>query len=250
MNLSWTSAVRLAQQISYEFEGGYYDVDIVLCPPFTTIKGVSNVLAFDHSDISVGAQNCAEIDPELEDTAADTGEVSAAMLDDLDCKFCIIGHSERRALALETDKQINRKAKVLLARKLNPIICCGESAEIHEAGKSKDFVLSQIKVALAGFEADDFKRISVAYEPIWAIGTGRTPIPEEANEVCSLIREYVRETYGADAAENLRVLYGGSMKPENAEHFLSESDIDGGLIGGAALDSKKFAAIIHTAEKI
>jgi triosephosphate isomerase len=249
MNLTWAAAVGLAQRISYDFESGYHDVDIVLCPPFTTIKGVANVLAFDRSDIKVGAQNCAETDPE--GVAASTGEVSAAMLADLDCAYCIGGHSARRALAGESDEQVNRKARLLLERGLSPIVCCGESAELHEAGpeESRGFVLAQLRASLAGLSGGDFERLAIAYEPIWAIGTGRTPLPEDAAATCDVIRTQVREDFGLDAAENVRILYGGSLKAENAEQFLGEPAIDGGLVGGASLDALSFASIIRAAER-
>ncbi|MGI6216008.1 MAG: triose-phosphate isomerase [Coriobacteriales bacterium] len=244
MNTTWGSAVRLSQTISDNCLGKYEDLDIVLCPPFTCIKGVSNVLDFDRSTINVGAQNVHETMPE--GNAACTGEISVEMLVDLGCSYCIVGHSERRAANGETDALVNQKAKLLLDHGLFPIICCGESAETNERGDTAEFVSGQVSAALDGISSDKVTSIVIAYEPIWAIGTGKVPIPEDVDVILSGIREVVANGFGSDAAQKIRVLYGGSMKPENAEMFLKMENIDGGLIGGASLDASKFVDIIET----
>ena len=248
MNTTWGSAVRLAQSI-VDNTGKFYDrTEIVMCPPFTCIKGVANVIAFDRSDAKVGAQNVHETLPE--GTAACTGEVSVEMLADLECAYCIIGHSERREANGETDELVNAKAKLLIEHRITPIICCGESEEINAQGDSAEFVTAQIRAAFDGMTAEQASKVVIAYEPIWAIGTGKVPTPENADAICGEIRATVAGLFGDEVAGNMRILYGGSMKPENAEMFLSMENIDGGLIGGASLDAKKFVDIIKTCDKI
>ncbi len=248
MNITWASGVNLAQRVCDNIYESYENVEVVMCPPFTCVKGISNVIAFDKSRAKVGAQNVHEVQPE--GNAACTGEISVAMLKDLECSYCIVGHSERRADNGETDQLVNAKAKLLLQKGIVPIVCCGESAETNERGESVKFVQRQVRAALAGLDPKQAAAVVVAYEPIWAIGTGRVPIPAEADKVCASIRQVVAEDFGSDAAESIRVLYGGSMKPENAEAFLSMPNIDGGLIGGAALDAMKFVDIVKTCSKV
>ena len=248
MNMTWAGAVKLAQAISDNTHGMYKNIDIVLCPPFTALKAVDNVIEFDGSQIKLGAQNVHETLPE--GAAACTGEVSVEMLRELQCTHCIIGHSERREANGETDGLVNAKAKLLLAHRMTPIICCGESAEVNEAGGSVEFVISQIRAALDGLTAEQVASLVIAYEPIWAIGTGNVPTPEGADAICGAIRALVAELFGDDAAQRIRILYGGSMKPENAEFFLAMPNIDGGLIGGASLEARKFVDIIKACEQI
>lgn len=248
MNMTWTSAVRLAQTVSDNIHKQYKDVEIVMCPPFTCIKGVANVISFDHSLAKVGAQNVHEVQPE--GTAACTGEISVEMLKELECSYCIIGHSERRAANGETDELVNAKAKLLLANGITPIICCGESDEVNASGKTAEFVAAQVDAALEGLDAGQAAAVVIAYEPIWAIGTGKVPTPENADAVCAGIRGVVAEKFGEEAASSVRILYGGSMKPENAEKFLEMPNIDGGLIGGASLDAMKFVDIIDICDKV
>lgn len=248
MNMTWAGAVKLAQAISDSTHGMYKNIDIVLCPPFTAIKGVGNVIEFDGSQLKLGAQNVHETLPE--GNAACTGEVSVEMLRELQCSYCIVGHSERREDNGETDELVNAKAKLLLAHRMTPIICCGESFETNEAGGSVEFVTAQIRKALDGMTAEQVASLVIGYEPIWAIGTGKVPTPEGADEICGAIRALVGELFGDDAAQSIRILYGGSMKPENAEFFLAMPNIDGGLIGGAALVAPKFVDIIKACEKL
>ncbi|MBQ6452926.1 MAG: triose-phosphate isomerase [Coriobacteriales bacterium] len=241
MNKNNSEAVNLAQQLCYKVEPEWgREVDVVLCPPAVDIKSVCNVIAFDKAPMSVGAQNV-----HWEESGAYTGEISVGMIKEAGCKYCIIGHSERREMFGETDEDVNRKAKALIAAGLTPIICCGETLETRDAGLTNSFVCNQIVKALAGIAASDVERVVIAYEPIWAIGTGRVPTPEAADEVCAAIRSTIAQLFGQRAADQIRILYGGSMKPENAKFFLPMPNIDGGLIGGASLKADSFAALVQ-----
>lgn len=214
--------------------------DIVLCVPFVDIPAA--VRAFKDSRVAVGAQNVY-----FEKSGAFTGEISADMLRDLGVKYVIVGHSERRALFCETDDIVNRKVRAALDAQLHPIICVGESLQQREMGVTMELVALQVKAALSGVSAEEVRRCVIAYEPIWAIGTGRTATPEQAGEVCGFIRGIVRGLYGARIARSITIQYGGSMSPGNAEQLLALEDIDGGLIGGASLKSQDFAVIIGAA---
>jgi triosephosphate isomerase len=211
-----------------------------VAPPFTAIKSVYDALS--SSSIQVGAQ-----DAFWEESGAYTGEVSPMMLKDAGCKWVIIGHSERRQSFGETDETVNRKIKAALAAGLKAIACVGETLEEREAGKAFDVLDRQVAGALAGLNKGDMDKIVIAYEPVWAIGTGRTASPEQADEAHAKIRAKVSELYGKKAALTLRVLYGGSMKPANALELLRCENVDGGLIGGASLKTSEFAAIIRAA---
>jgi len=217
-------------------------VDIVVCPPFTALKSVSTVIELDRLSIGLAAQNV-----HWEEEGAFTGEVSPRMLVDLRCNYCIVGHSERREMFGETDETVNRKVKALLAHDIVPIVCVGESLGTRDALKTDEFVRGQVRGALEGISAEDAARIVVAYEPIWAIGTGRTPTPEGANDVCRSIRATLGALFGQPAAIQVRILYGGSAKPENIGLFMPEPDIDGALIGGASLDAQSFTSMVTTA---
>ena len=206
--------------------------------PFTDLK-----TALDNAkNLIVAAENV-----HFEDSGAFTGEVSVPMLEELGVKYCIIGHSERRQMFGDTDETVNKKAKKLLAAGMTPILCIGETEEEYDAGKTKDVITSQLNGSLADIPADEYKNIVIAYEPIWAIGTGRTATPEQAQEVCAAIRETLAGLYGAEAADAMRVLYGGSMNEGNAALLLAEADIDGGLIGGASLKAASFIQIVKEA---
>ena len=243
MNKTVAEAVTLAQQVSFK-ENGWDGVDVVMCPPFTCLKSVWNVLAFDKSPIELGAQ-----DVFWEDEGAFTGAVSPAQLAELRCAYCIVGHSERRAYFHESDEDVARKVAALLKKSITPIMCCGEDADVRDAGGHLAFVEAQVRAGLAGLDAVQVGKCIVAYEPVWAIGTGAAAAPEQAQEMCAHIRAVVADMVGADAAAKLRVLYGGSMKPENAAWFLELPDCDGGLIGGAALDAGKFAELVECAKR-
>ncbi len=243
MNETVAQAVALAQQISYK-ENGWDGVDVVLCPPFTCLKSVENVLVFDKSCIELGAQ-----DVFWEDEGAFTGAIGCAQLAELRCAYCIVGHSERRAYFHESDADVARKVAALVKKGIVPIMCCGEDAGVRDAGGHLAFVEAQVRAGLAGLEAAQVAKCIVAYEPVWAIGTGAAAAPEQAQEMCAHIRAAVADMAGSEAAAKLRVLYGGSMKPENAAWFLELPDCDGGLIGGAALHADKFAELVECAKR-
>ena len=214
--------------------------DVVVCVPSVDISAA--VRAFKDSRVAVGAQNLF-----YEDHGAYTGEVSAAMLCDLGVKYVIVGHSERRAMFGETDAIVNKKVHAALNAGLNPIICVGESLDQREMGVTMELIALQVKSALAGVAAENIRRCVIAYEPIWAIGTGKTATPEQAQQVHAFIRETLGKIFGEATAETIRIQYGGSMKPGNAAELLAQKDIDGGLIGGAALKAADFAGIISAA---
>ena len=210
---------------------------VVVCPPFTGLSTVTDLVA--DTDIAVGAQNMY-----FEEQGAFTGEVSPVMLSDIGCEYVILGHSERRQYFGETDETVNKKIKTALRFAMTPIVCVGESLEQREADETEAFITTQIDAGLAGLTADEVKTIVIAYEPIWAIGTGRTATSAQAEEVCAFIRKRIATLFGADAADCVRVLYGGSVKGSNAAELLAEADIDGALVGGASLKADDFMAII------
>ena len=216
--------------------------EVVVCVPACNISAAAR--AFRDARVSIGAENLY-----FEKSGAYTGEVSADMLKDLGVKYVIIGHSERRTLFGETDFTVNKKVHTALEAGLCPIICVGESLEEREMGINMERIALQVKAALSGVGADKVRKCVIAYEPIWAIGTGKTATADEAAEVCGTIRALIRAKYGARIARSITVQYGGSMNPANAAELLSRQDIDGGLIGGAALDAQKFARIIACANQ-
>ena len=217
-------------------------VEAVVCPPFVDLKPVATAIEFDHSSVRLSAQNV-----HWEKEGAYTGEVSVPMLADIEVDYCIVGHSERRQMFGETDETVNKKVRALLAGGITPIVCCGETLETRDAGDAETFVRGQIRAALEGITAEEAAGIVIAYEPIWAIGTGRVPTPEAANDICRSIRATVGALFGQPIAIQVRVLYGGSAKPENIMLFLPEPDIDGALVGGAALDAASFVSMLKTA---
>ncbi len=212
-------------------------VDVVYCVPAIDIVPVAE--AVKGTNVEVGAQNMY-----FEESGAYTGEISAAMLKDAGAKYVIIGHSERRDYFKEDDALLNKKVKKAFEAGLTPILCCGESLEQRELGVTMDWIRLQIKSDLAGISSEQVKRVVIAYEPIWAIGTGRTATADQAQEVCGGIRDCISQIYGADAAEAVRIQYGGSMNAGNAAQLLEKPDIDGGLIGGASLKAD-FAKIVN-----
>ena len=216
--------------------------DIVVCVPAADLSAA--VRAFKDSRIAVGAQNVY-----FEKSGAYTGEVSADMLADLGVRYVIVGHSERRALFGETDEVVNKKVHAALDAGLNPIICVGESLEQREMGVTMELIALQVKSALSGVAAEQMRRCVIAYEPIWAIGTGKTATPEQASEVCTAIRALIRAQYGARVARSVTIQYGGSMKPDNARELLAHEDIDGGLVRGAAREAPALMEIVHAANQ-
>ena len=241
MNMTIGEGVVLAQHISNQYEDRWAaKCDVVVCPPFLDLKPAKTVFEFDRVEIGVGAQNV-----HWEASGAYTGEVSVPMLKEAGCGWCIIGHSERRGYFGETNEDVNRKVKALVAAQVKPIICVGESLAVRDEGTTLDFVCAQVRAAFAGVDAAQAKDCVVAYEPIWAIGTGRTATPEQAQEVCAAIRATLGELFGQAVADEMRVLYGGSMNPGNVNQLVAQPDIDGGLIGGAALKAESFVQLIE-----
>ncbi len=214
------------------------DVEIVVCPPFTALDAVIDVTA--GTNIAVGAQNM-----HWETEGAFTGEVSPMMLKQMGCSYVILGHSERRQYFGETDENINRKIKSAFRYQLIPIVCVGELLEQRENGVTEQVVRTQIEAGLKGLETSEIPKLVVAYEPVWAIGTGKTASNEDAQQVISFIRKVVSEMYGQELADQIRILYGGSVKPDNITGLMQEKDIDGALVGGASLEAETFAKIIR-----
>ncbi len=243
MNETVPEAVVLAQEISNLMERDWLEmVDVAVCPPFVDLKPVKTVLEFDRVDIALGAQNVY-----WEPAGAFTGEISIPMIKEIGCAFCIVGHSERRNLFGETNEDVNRKAPALIEAGIAPIVCVGESLSVRDEGAYLDYVTAQVRAAFAGIDGDDARTTVVAYEPVWAIGTGRTATPEQAEEVCAAIRACLADLYDEATAADMRILYGGSMNEGNAALLLAEADIDGGLIGGAALKAGSFIEIVKAA---
>ena len=242
MNETYSEGVVLAQGLAKELADGTGDVDVVVCPPAVDLKGVAEVIEHEDAPFALGAQNVY-----WEEKGAYTGETAPDMLTNIGATYCIIGHSERRGYFHETDEEINKKAKALMAHGIVPISCCGESLEVREAGKHVEFVVEQIKKDTEGLTIDDPSKYVVAYEPIWAIGTGKTATADDAEEVCGAIRKTLAEIFGQETADGIRILYGGSAKPENVGGFLEKEDVDGALVGGASLKADSFAAMVRSA---
>ena len=233
-------AIQMVQKLSYLINPGDYEaVDVSIHPPFTDLRSVQTVLESDRIPVVLGAQNC-----HWEEKGAFTGEVAPTMLAKMNVSLVIVGHSERRELFGETDQQVNKKVKAVLRAEMTPILCCGETLEEREAGGTADKVSGQIKAGLAGLKAAQVAGLVIAYEPIWAIGTGRTATPEDAQAVCAAIRQVVADGW-KDAADSVRIQYGGSVKPATAPDLMRQPDIDGALVGGAALDPDEFSRIIN-----
>lgn len=242
MNNTIGEAVVLAQEISnqYDKETWGEDVEIVVCPPFVDLKPVKTVFDFDKTKVAVGAQNVY-----WEPSGAFTGEISVPMIKEIGCAYCIVGHSERRELFGETNEDVNRKVKALVEGGVAPIVCVGESLAVRDEGTTEEYVCAQVRAAFAGVDAAAAKGSVVAYEPLWAIGTGRTATPEQAETACASIRSVLGEVLTPDIAEETRILYGGSMNPGNVEGLLAQPDIDGGLVGGASLKAQSFVQLIE-----
>jgi triosephosphate isomerase len=213
--------------------------EVIVAPPFTALKTVADRL--EGSNIRVAAQDMCE----AVEFGARTGEVNAAMIRDAGCRYVIIGHSERRQYDGETNQSVNRKIRAAFSADLIPIVCVGETLPEREAGQEQIVVRTQISEGLSGLTAHDLSRIIIAYEPVWAIGTGKTATPELAQAMQAFIRRLLAEQFGSEAANGVRILYGGSVKPENIKELMSEPDIDGALVGGASLSAESFARIVH-----
>lgn len=236
MTMSIADAKSFVAAIKDQINGK--DVEAVLCAPFTMLKDVKEATA--GTAIKVGAQNM-----HFEESGAFTGEISVSMLKELAVDYVIVGHSERREYFNETDETVNRKVLKALEHNLLPILCCGETLEQRDAGKTKDVVKMQVEKGLSGVDKDVLANIVIAYEPIWAIGTGKTATSGQANDVISYIRGVIATMFGEEAAAKIRIQYGGSVKPSNVAEIMKESDIDGALVGGASLQPDSFLSLVH-----
>jgi triosephosphate isomerase (TIM) len=242
MNHNHFEAIQTVQKLGYLLKDTLKDpapVEVTVHPPYTDIRSVQTTVESDKLPIGLGAQDC-----HAEPKGAFTGEVSAPMLAKLNVAYVIVGHSERRQLFGETDEVVNAKVKAVLASGMVPILCVGETLEERQAGQTEDRVSSQVVGSLAGVDAAQVATMVIAYEPIWAIGTGQTATSDQAQEVCSLVRTTVAANFGTEAAEGVRVQYGGSVKGDNIAELLAQPDIDGALVGGASLDPDDFAAVV------
>ncbi|MGH9183519.1 MAG: triose-phosphate isomerase [Acidimicrobiales bacterium] len=236
-------AMATVQKLSYLLEAADYDaVEVTVHPPFTDLRSVQMVLEADDIPVGLGAQHC-----HWEPKGAFTGEVSPAMLAKLNVAYVIAGHSERRALFAETDEMVNRKVRAVLTAGMTPIMCVGETLEEREAGATEERVSTQVRAGLGGVASAQAGGMVIAYEPVWAIGTGRNATPADAQAVCAAIREAVAQSHGKAAASGIRIQYGGSVKPTNAAELMAEPDIDGALVGGASLDPDDFSRIVKGA---
>ena len=240
MNLNHLEAIAVAQKLVYSLDDKDYDaVDVAIIPPFTDIRSIQTLIDGDRLRLTYGAQ---DLSPEA--SGAFTGDIAGSMLHKLGCTFVLIGHSERRAIHAESDALINRKIKAALANEITPIFCVGEELAIRESGAHVSHVIRQVRAGLEGFTKPELKKIVIAYEPVWAIGTGKVATPEDAQEVCAAIREEVENIGSAEIASNMRILYGGSVKSSNIAEIMKKSDVDGALIGGASLDPEELAKIV------
>lgn len=235
MNLGIKESISLISDLRSKVKDA--SAEILVCPSFTALKKVKSLIK--GTNIELGAQNVC-----FEDKGAFTGEVSASMLKESGCKYVIIGHSERRHIFKEDDPMINKRVKNAIKNKLRPILCVGETLEERESNRTKEVIMSQIKNCLEGLSKDDMKHLVIAYEPVWAIGTGKNATPMQAQEVHVLIRDLITEMFSSKIGSETRILYGGSVKPDNIKDLMMQSDIDGALVGGASLKAEDFSKIV------
>lgn len=239
MNLTHLEAIALVQKIAFSLTPATMEkVETVVLPPFVSLRGVQTLIDGDQLDVGYGAQDISR-----HDSGAYTGEVSGAMLAKLGCQYVVVGHSERRQYHNEDDATVALKAQAAFKNGIVPIVCVGEGLDVREAGEHVAYVVSQLEGSLAGISGDSAKDVVIAYEPVWAIGTGKTATGEDAQEVCSAIRDKLADLYSGDLADRVRILYGGSVKPDNAALLATQADVDGALVGGASLDGEQFAMI-------
>ena len=241
MNQNHFEAIQLMQKLAYLITKDDFEaVDVTVHPPFTDLRSVQTLIDADQMKVVLGAQHC-----HFEDKGAFTGEVSPIFLAKLNVRYVIVGHSERREIFGESDETVAKKIAAVVKADMTPIICCGETLEERESGSTLEKVLGQIRSALAGFEAGQVETFVIAYEPIWAIGTGKTATSQDAQEVCAAIRNEVASLYSQSVADAIRIQYGGSVKAGNAAELMAMPDIDGALVGGASLDADEFARIVQ-----
>ena len=241
MNLDHLQATHLVQKLDWTLRDGRHDfaaVEVVVLPPFTDLRSVQTLIDGDRLQLRHGAQDLS-----AHDSGAYTGEVSGAFLAKLGCSYVVVGHSERREYHAETDEVVNAKVKAALRHGLVPIFCVGEGLEVRQAGEHVQHVLAQVEAGLAGVTADQAANLVVAYEPVWAIGTGEVATPEDAQEVCAAIRTKLAELYSGSLADSVRVLYGGSVKAANVAAIMEQEDVDGALVGGASIVPEEFSSI-------
>jgi triosephosphate isomerase len=237
MNKTLSEAVSFVEEVKNSVPAAS-EVDAVVCSPALFLDKL--VEATKGTDLKVGAQNM-----HFEENGAYTGEVSPVALADLGVDYVILGHSERREMFAETDETVNKKTLAAFKHNLTPIVCCGETLEERESDKTKEVVETQVKAALKGLSEEQAKQVVIAYEPIWAIGTGKSSTAEDANEVCAAIRKVVENVFSTDIAEAVRIQYGGSVKPANIKEYMAQSDIDGALVGGASLEAQSFLQLVE-----
>lgn len=239
MNLNHLEAIALVQKIAFSLPAKYFEkVDVTVLPPFTDIRTVQTLVEGDKLLLTYGAQ-----DVSAHESGAYTGEISGSMLAKLGCTFVVVGHSERRTLHGESDETVLAKTKAALRYGITPIVCIGEGLNIREAGEHVSFNVAQLKASLAGLSPDEISKIVVAYEPVWAIGTGKVASAADAQEVCKAVRDTLAELASAEIAQAVRVLYGGSVNAKNVGELIAQFDIDGGLVGGASLKADEFATL-------
>lgn len=243
MNHDHLEAIQSAQKLAFAFpKDGYEFVDVALTVPFTDLRSIQTLVEGDKLKITFGAQ-----DVSAHDNGAYTGEISATMLERLGCTWVVVGHSERRQYHAETDELVAAKAKKALEHNMHPIVCVGEPLEVREAGEHVDYVMKQTRASLNGLSTEELSRTVIAYEPVWAIGTGKVASAEDAQEVCHAIRGLIAELADEDTANGTRILYGGSVKADTVAEIIGEPDVDGGLVGGASLDGQDFAKLAAAA---
>ena len=241
MNLTHLEAIAVVQKLWYRLDAADFDrTEVVIAPPFTCLRTVQTLIMADRMPFGLGAQHV-----HWQNEGAFTGEVSASMLAKLDVGYVIVGHSERRALFAETDELVNKRVRAVLAADMTPVVCVGETLSQREAGETDRVVTTQLRGALRRLTSEQRRSITVAYEPVWAIGTGRHASAGNADEVCNLLRDTVTAMGGVEAGEQVRILYGGSVNPGNVAAFMAKRHIDGALVGGASLDPDTFAAVVR-----
>lgn len=243
MNHDHLEAISQAQRLAFALPADYYeDVDVALTVPFTDLRSLQTLVQGDKLKITYGAQ-----DVSAHESGAYTGEISASMLAKLDCTWVVVGHSERREYHAESNELVAAKAKAALDNGISPIVCVGEQLDVREAGDHVDFVVKQTRESLAGLSTKELSKTVIAYEPVWAIGTGKSASAEDAQEICAAIRALIAELADDTVAQNIRILYGGSVKAETVADIIGQPDVDGGLVGGASLDGNDFAKLVAAA---